>query len=133
MRFSQLVLLLGLVVAPATLARADEAGNEFFEKKVRPVLVRYCYECHAADAKQIGGNLLLDHREGWRKGGDTGTALVPGKPAESLLLTAVRYQDDALKMPPKGKLPEAAIADLEAWIKLGAPDPRDKPPSARPS
>src|SRR5438045_2391676 len=105
---------------------ADDAGLEFFEKKIRPVLVQYCYECHSADAKKLGGGLLLDSRDGVRKGGDTGLVIESGKPEESPLIIAVRYKDDSLKMPPKGKLPEAAIADLEAWVKIGAPDPRDK-------
>ena len=108
-------------------AQADDAGVEFFEKKIRPVLVKHCYECHSADAKKLGGGLLLDHREGLRKGGETGSALVVGKPDESLLIKAIRYEDDSLKMPPKGKLPAAVIADLETWIKNGASDPREKP------
>lgn len=103
---------------------------EFFEKKVRPVLVQYCYECHAADSKKRGGGLLLDSREGMRKGGDSGAVVVPEKPEESLLITAIRYGDESLKMPPKGKLPETAIAALEEWVKRGAPDPREK--GARP-
>jgi hypothetical protein len=104
-------------------ARGD--GVEFFEKKVRPVLVEHCYQCHSGQAKKKRGGLLLDSREGLRKGGDTGPAVVPGKPGESLLLRAVRHSDDMLKMPPKGKLPDAVVADLEAWVKMGAPDPRD--------
>lgn len=129
-----IVLFAGLfLVVCSRAARADDAGIEFFEKKVRPLLVKHCYECHAADAKQVGGNLLLDHRVGARKGGDSGAALVPGKPGDSLLVTAIRYEDEGLKMPPKGKLPAEAIADLEAWIKMGAPDPREKPVSAKSS
>ncbi|GDY06897.1 hypothetical protein LBMAG52_03830 [Planctomycetia bacterium] len=112
-------------------AHADDAGIEFFEKKIRPLLVAHCSECHAADAKKLGGGLLLDSRDGVRKGGDTGAAVVPGKPDESLLIKAVRYTDGSVKMPPKGKLPAAAIADLEEWIKRGAPDPRDKPVASK--
>ncbi len=108
-------------------AHADDPGVEFFEKKIRPLLVAHCSECHAADAKKLGGGLLLDSRDGVRKGGESGAAIVPGKPNESLLIKAVRYTDDSVKMPPKGKLPAAAIADLEEWIRRGAPDPRDKP------
>lgn len=122
-----------LVCAPAL--RADDAGNEFagnefFEKKIRPLLVAHCYECHSAESKKLGGGLRLDHREGWLSGGDSGQAIEPGKPDESLLIQAVRWADDAMQMPPKGKLPATAIADLEAWVKLGAPDPRDKAPAA---
>src|SRR4051794_2594901 len=89
-----------LLLAPA--ARADDAGVEFFEKKVRPVLVEQCYQCHSEAAKKRKGGLVLDTRDGARKGGDAGPAVVPGKPAESLLLKAVRHIDPDLKMPPKG-------------------------------
>ena len=108
-------------------ANADDAGIEFFEKKIRPVLVEHCQQCHAADSKKIGGGLLLDHRQGLLTGGDSGAAIEAGKPEASLLIKAIRYDDDSLKMPPKGKLSPAVIADFEAWVKLGAPDPRDKP------
>ena len=112
-------------------AIADDADNEFFEKKIRPLLVTHCLECHATDAKKLGGELLLDSRDGVRKGGESGVAFVMGKPDESLLIKAIRYNDDLVKMPPKGKLPAAAIADLEEWIKRGAPDPREKPASKK--
>src|SRR5262245_15328574 len=96
-------LIAGLLFcAPrAPSAASDDAGIEFFEKKIRPVLVAHCYECHSAKAKKLKGNLRLDSRDGVRKGGDTGPALVPGKPQDSLLIKAVRYTDDELKMPPK--------------------------------
>jgi hypothetical protein len=113
-------------VAAAACARAQDTGVEFFEKKIRPLLVEHCYKCHSAGAKKVRGGLLLDSRPAVRRGGESGPALVPGQPDKSLLIKAVRYGDDALKMPPRGKLPAAAIADLETWVKLGAPDPRDK-------
>lgn len=128
-----LVASLIAALTQASAIRAADAGIEFFEKKIRPVLVEYCYECHAAAAKRIRGGLLLDSRAGVRKGGETGPALEPGAPEKSLLIKAVRYTDDELKMPPKGKLPAAAIADLEAWVKMGAPDPRDKTVVAKPA
>ena len=121
------VLIWTFVSVAASRAMADEAEIEFFEKKIRPVLVTYCYECHSADAKTPGGDLLLDSREGLRQGGDTGPAVRAGNPDDSLLIKAVRYTDDAVKMPPKGKLPEAVIADLEAWVRAGAKDSRDQP------
>jgi len=102
---------------------------EFFEKKIRPLLVQHCLDCHS-DAKKIRGGLKLDSRAGWQTGGDSGDAILPGKPEESLLLDAVKYQDEYLKMPPKGKLPDASIADLEEWIRRGAPDPRTETTSA---
>lgn len=106
--------------------QAEETGAEglqFFETKIRPVLVEHCYRCHAADAKKIRGGLLLDTREGIRQGGDSGAAVAPGKPVESLLLDALRYE--TFEMPPEGPLPAAVIADFEQWIRMGAPDPRD--------
>ena len=99
---------------------------EFFEKRIRPLLAERCYECHSADRKQKG-NLLLDSREGTLKGGDTAPAVAPGDPEKSLLIKAVRYTDKDLRMPPKDKkLTDAQIADLVAWVKMGAPDPRHK-------
>jgi hypothetical protein len=94
----------------------------FFETKIRPVLIASCYECHASDAKIIQGGLRLDSRAGLLKGGDTGTAIVPGKPDGSLLIQALRYSD--IEMPPKGKLPDSIIKDFETWVTFGAPDPR---------
>jgi len=108
-------------------APVDAEGLEFFEKKIRPVLVDKCYSCHSADAKKLKAGLRLDTREGTLKGGESGSASVlPGDPDHSLLLKAIRYgKDDELKMPPKGdKLPPEVIADVEAWIRRGAPDPR---------
>ena len=75
--------------------------------------------------------MLLDSRAGIRKGGISGPVIVPGDPEKSLLITAVRYTDETTKMPKKGKLPAAIIADLEAWVKMGAPDPRDKAPAVK--
>lgn len=123
-----------LVAAPsAPGAEIDDAGSEFFEKKIRPLLVEHCYECHSAASKKLGGGLRLDYRDGWLAGGDSGQAIEPGKPDDSLLIQAVRYADDAVQMPPQGKLPAAAIADLEAWVKLGAPDPRVEAPAVKPA
>lgn len=121
--------LLGVVVLAGTTAAAAEPGP-FFEQKVRPVLVKHCYSCHSAEAKKLRGGLRLDTREASRKGGDTGPAVVPGKPEASLLLKALRYEGD-LQMPPDGKLPDAVVRDFETWIKTGAFDPRDG--SARPT
>ncbi|MGQ0635947.1 MAG: DUF1553 domain-containing protein [Planctomycetaceae bacterium] len=88
--------------APNPAISPDESA--FFETRIRPLLLKHCYECHAADSKKLGGGLLLDSRDGTRKGGDSGPAVEPGKPDESLLIIAVRYEDESLKMPPKGKL-----------------------------
>lgn len=112
---------------------ADESSVEFFEKKIRPALVQYCYECHSSDSKKRGGDLLLDSRQGVRKGGESGIAIVSGKPDESLLIKAIRYTDESVKMPPKSKLPDSVIADIELWVKNGAVDPRDQPNRPKPA
>jgi len=111
------------VLATCTAFGANE-GAEFFESKVRPLLVERCLECHTAGKKTKGG-LALDSRAGWQKGGDTGPALVPGKPDDSLLIKAVRYGDPDLSMPPKKRLSAKDVATLTDWVKMGAPDPRE--------
>ncbi len=127
MRLSFLPAL--FVIASAHAVPPEQV--EFFEKRIRPVLAETCHECHGSE-KQKGG-LRLDSRPGWQKGGDSGAVIVPGKPAESLLLKAIRHDDPDLKMPAKRpKLDAAAIADFEKWITLGAPDPRDEPAKERP-
>ena len=117
-----------LASSTAMAAEKDRKGLDFFESKIRPVLVRHCYKCHsgkAAASKTLKGGLQLDTRTGIRKGGETGPAVVPGQPAKSLLIEALKH--DGLEMPPKSKLPASIIADFEKWIALGAPDPRDGP------
>jgi hypothetical protein len=96
---------------------------EFFESKVRPLLVQHCYECHSGKSEILQGGLRLDGREHAMRGGDSGVAIVAGKPQESLLLQAVRWE--SLEMPPAGKLKPTEIAVLEEWIKIGAPWPAD--------
>src|SRR5262245_30401879 len=110
-------------------ARADEAGLAFFETNVRPALVKHCYPCHSHEAMKARGGLSLDHRDGLRKGGDSGPAVVPGKPDQSLLIKAVRHEHASLKMPPRAKLPPTVIRDLERWVRDGAVDPRATPSS----
>ncbi len=95
---------------------------EFFEKQVRPVLVEHCYQCHGPDKTK--GGLSLDSKAGTLRGGDTGAAIVPGDPEHSLLISAVRYDDRDLQMPPQGRLQPHQVAALEKWVSLGAPDPR---------
>jgi hypothetical protein len=112
------------VVAPQAAAGAERDGEVYFEAEIRPILAAHCYQCHSARAKKIRGNLTLDGADGWQKGGDLGPAVVPGKPDESLLVQAVHYGDEDLKMPPKGKLADAEIEKLERWVKMGAPGPR---------
>ena len=121
--FHWVILLLGIL--PSTRLAADDKGIAFFEQKIRPVLVQHCESCHsvsAQKAKKIQGALFLDSAAGIAKGGESGPLLVKGKPAESLLMKALKH--DGLEMPPSGKLPDSVIADFAKWIDLGAPDPR---------
>ncbi len=133
MRPSRLLALIALCClafltarVPPTLA-AEGAGSpeqiEFFEKKIRPLFVEACYKCHSELAKKLKGGLRVDGRELLLKGGDSGPALVPGQPEKSKLIEAVRYGNVDLRMPPRGKLSDSAIADLTAWVKMGAPWP----------
>ena len=104
-------------------SKGAESGVEFFEKNIRPILLDQCYQCHSKDNK-IKGDLRLDWRGGWLKGGKSGPAIVPGQVGKSLLIQAVRHTHADLKMPPKKKLSKEQIIDLERWIAMGAPDPR---------
>ena len=116
----------GAVLAAEETAKPtpDElAAVEFFEAKIRPVLVKHCYECHSEKSEALKGGLRLDTRAGIRQGGDSGPTVVPGKTDDSLLLDALRF--DGLEMPPNGKLSDAVIGDFEKWIKAGAVDPRE--------
>jgi len=132
-----LAFLLLTVLIPRSTARAvepsvanadakaarDVEGEEFFEKKIRPMLVQHCYACHGKG--QNKGGLNLDSRDKTMIGGESGKkGMVPGKPDESLLIAAVTYEGD-VQMPPKGKLTSEEIADLSLWVKKGAPWPHD--------
>ena len=128
MRFAGVFLLItGLLTGHIYATPAAEPtaeAVEFFEQKIRPILVTHCSECHSRDSKKRQGGLLLDTRDGWMRGGDSGAVIVPGDPDKSLLILAVRQTDKDLRMPPKQKLTDTQIADLEAWVKNGAVDPR---------
>lgn len=119
-----------LTVSLHALAADPAADVDFFETKIRPVLVEHCYECHSAKSPKLKAGLRVDQREAFRKGGESGPAFEPGKTDGSMLLKALRYEE--LQMPPKAKLPESVIKDFEEWIKRGAPDPRkDDAPTAQ--
>jgi hypothetical protein len=115
-----LAVLLSLGMAKVRAAEPDAAAVAFFEKQVRPLLVEQCHACHSTKAKKIRGGLTLDRRDSILQGGDSGAAVVPGKPEQSLLLAAVRGTNAELQMPPKGKLRPQQIAVLEKWIRDGA-------------
>ncbi|WP_395715544.1 DUF1553 domain-containing protein [Prosthecobacter sp.] len=118
------------ILAATTLFAAPTPQQlDFFESRIRPILAQECYECHSTATKQKGG-LLLDSRPGWQAGGDSGDAIKPGDPQNSLLIQTLRHEHEDLKMPKNGaKLDAKVIADFEQWIIEGAPDPRDAPPS----
>lgn len=104
--------------------RAWAADADFFEKKIRPVLVEHCYECHSGDSKESG--LRVDSLAALISGGERGPAIIPGKPNESIFIRAVRH-DDTLQMPPDRKLPQAVINDLMQWVSDGAVWPNAEP------
>jgi len=114
-----------LFAAPGALvAGAPAPSIDFFEKKIRPVLTKHCYECHSAQAKKPKAGLLLDSKAGMLKGGDSGPAIVPGKGKESLIVKAMMHEGDT-KMPPRSeKVGKEVVADFVKWIDSGAPDPR---------
>jgi len=122
-RVGVFVLILGATAAVAGEPKSGPGDDDFFESKVRPVLAEHCYKCHSAGAKALKGGLRLDSLDGMRKGGDSGPAIVPGDLETSLLVKAVRYDDELLRMPPKGRLPASSIATLAQWVKDGAVGP----------
>ena len=124
-RANWFALTLALAVFAAN-AHADDAdqqaeGVRFFESKIRPILVKHCYECHGAETQE--NKLRVDSLAALSAGGKAGSFIVPGKPDKSLLITAINYNLPELQMPPEKKLGEREIADLTAWVKMGAPHP----------
>ncbi|MCA9009604.1 MAG: PSD1 domain-containing protein [Planctomycetaceae bacterium] len=117
-------LLLIMVMRDATAEELKLTADDlqFFETKIRPVLVQHCYECHSTTAAEAGGKLLLDSRDALLLGGEAGSVLVAGHPEASLIIQALRY--DGIQMPPDNPLPDAVINDFAEWIRRGAPDPR---------
>ena len=130
MTFSVATLLVGCLqpVLAQENARPTQQQLEFFEKDVRPLLAKHCYQCHSVNAKRVEAKLLLDSRAAHLQGGDSGAAIVPGDAEKSLLIEAVRYE--SYEMPPKGKLPGKDIETLVRWVNMGAPWPKEAAPSA---
>ncbi len=116
------------MVLTATAAPAPPDGAEFFEKNIRPVLAERCYKCHGATSEKIKGGLVLETADGLTSGGDNGAILVAGDVEKSRLITALRYTDSELQMPPpkSGQLSADQIKNFETWVKMGAPDPRPR-------
>lgn len=120
--FDRCLALFLVCICPSNV-RADDQ-QDFFESKIRPVLVEHCYACHSSEGKQIEGGLRLDSRAAMRRGGDSGPAVAPNDLDKSLIITAIKY--DSLEMPPDQKLPDSVIANFEKWIEQGAIDPREE-------
>jgi hypothetical protein len=115
----------------AQRATCEELPSDFFESKIRPLLIEHCYECHSVESGEASGNLLLDSAPASHQGGDRGPAVVPGNIDASLLIKAVSYTDADMEMPPAGKLSDEKIGWLRQWIAAGAPDPRTESPGMR--
>ena len=132
MRAGCLASLLMLIAAPGRAADEGPAATaeqvRFFETQVRPVLVESCNNCHGAT--KIKAGLRLDSRQAILAGGDSGPAVVPGDPAQSPLIAAIRYEGP--EMPPKGKLPAKQVEALTLWVQMGAPGPRERSRRASP-
>lgn len=125
-RFGFVVIVVVLTVESIRAADPDPAGVEFFEKKIRPVFAEHCWQCHSEQSKsanKLKGGLRLDSEAGIREGGDSGPLVVSGKPAESLLIKALRHEE--LQMPPESKLADEIIEQFSTWVSLGAPVPAD--------
>ena len=125
-----LVAIALLPSASASIVLGDEPKHSpediaFYERKIRPVLVEHCYECHSESAGEQQGGLLLDREAGWIEGGETNKAIIPGEPEASLLIAAVSYEQDELLMPPEGKLDDETIQLLTKWVRRGAPGAAD--------
>ena len=135
-KFSALFLpVLGLLLCSASTLPAQKLTakeSAFFEKSVRPLLAKHCYKCHSKKATKVKGGLYLDSQAGWMDGGDSGPAIVAGSPEKSLLIKAVKYEDEDTEMPPKEKLSDSEIAALIRWVRMGAPDPRTSGKADRP-
>jgi len=128
---SSVVVAAGLVASAANVRgeppAPSPAGVEFFETKIRPLLVDNCLRCHSAGKRKTSGGLAMDSRDGMRRGGDSGAVVEPGRPDDSLLVAVVEHRGGT-NMPPDGRLSEQQIADLRRWIEMGAPDPRTGEP-----
>ncbi|MFK7777087.1 MAG: DUF1549 domain-containing protein, partial [Gimesia sp.] len=124
-RFSTGALVAFFLLSASCLSAAEKQATQkqiqFFESKIRPLLIKHCYDCHGPDEQESG--LRVDTFKDIVMGGKAGTLLVPGKPEQSLLITAVNYQASDLQMPPDEKMSKQEIADLTTWVKIGAPYP----------
>lgn len=125
-RIFRLLAIAALMAMPLSAFGDEASQRDFFETKIRPVLIEHCYECHSSAVEEPSGNLLLDSAAALRQGGDSGPTTDVDNAEESLLLEALRYE--LLEMPPAGRLPDQVIADFERWVEAGAFDPRTDAP-----
>ena len=130
-QFSLVLLIAGIFIAKSgTDAQVVPAAGltkqqaTFFENRIRPALIQYCYDCHSEETGKTRGGLLLDTREGMLQGGDNGNILAGSNYRETLFWEAINWRD--LEMPPKEQMPVAVIQDFERWLQMGAPDPRER-------
>ena len=121
----QTATLLGPGLVLSSQVTAQEKGIEFFERRIRPVLVEKCFGCHSKGADGVKAGLNLDSRRALLSGGDSGAAIIPGQPDASLLIESIRYQPDSLMMPPDGRLSDSVVADFEKWVADGAVWPKE--------
>lgn len=130
MRFiCSFVVSMGLTAPVASASTSpDDPGIQFFETRIRPLLVENCYKCHSVTAKKLKANLYLDSRAGFLKGGDNGPAIVPGHADQGKLIEAISWTNPDLQMPPRAKLNEQQQGDLKKWIAMGAPWPAESAP-----
>lgn len=128
-----IAFIAGSLVASLASAADPSEGVTLFEQHIRPVLIEHCYSCHSAEAKKLKGDLRLDTKQGLLRGGTGGSILVAGDPDQSRLIQSLRWSHDDLQMPPKKQLSPQQIQRFEAWVKLGAPDPRDADDGSKPA
>src|SRR6056297_2028927 len=126
MRLIRILVIWPLAVAWCAAPRLEAAETDFFESKIRPVLIRHCYECHSDGADVIQAGLRVDDSGAMQRGGDSGEAILPGEPDNSLLIAAIRY--DGMEMPPDQKLPDDVVRDFETWVRRGAVMPPPENP-----
>lgn len=117
-RFPACLLILPLLVSVSFAEEPEAAGLKFFETKIRPALIEHCVDCHGVDEQE--SELRLDTPAHLMAGGKSGPVAIPGEPDRSLLVSAIRYKDENLQMPPDEKLPISVVADLVKWIEMGA-------------
>ena len=127
--FARLTVLVCFAVFARFIAAAEPNADEehisaknleFFESKIRPVLVGHCYECHSVKHGIVEANYNMDTRDGMLAGGDRGIAIIAGNAEASLLFKAIRYTHDDLEMPPSGRLNADTLRAIEGWINGGA-------------